>query len=382
MNLRNLCEIQKKLNASDFILKVGSPPLVRVLGELVPLKMPSITRQDLDNVLKQILSESKYKEFYDRLELDCSLSISGIGRYRVNVFQQRGSPASVFHYIPQVIPEVEELGLPAILKDLSMRPRGLLIVTGPSGSGKTTTQAALIDYRNRNDTCHIVTVEDPIEYIHESKKALINQREVGRDTNSFADALKYVLRQDPDVILVGEMRDLETISLAITAAETGHLVFSTLHTVSAGHTINRILGMYSTEEERQVRFRLADSLRWIVGQRLLPRIEGGRVAVFEIMQNNIRVKDLVINGESEGKTFYEVIENGQAYKMQTFDQHIVRLFMAGIIDEETSLTYASSRAVVRQGIDQVKSGRGEKTSDIDGLKIDIDYDRKQAVKVY
>ncbi|HID31773.1 MAG TPA: type IV pilus twitching motility protein PilT [bacterium (Candidatus Stahlbacteria)] len=333
MNLRNLCEIQKKLNASDFILKVGSPPLVRVLGELVPLKMPSITRQDLDNVLKQILSESKYKEFYDRLELDCSLSISGIGRYRVNVFQQRGSPASVFHYIPQVIPEVEELGLPAILKDLSMRPRGLLIVTGPSGSGKTTTQAALIDYRNRNDTCHIVTVEDPIEYIHESKKALINQREVGRDTNSFADALKYVLRQDPDVILVGEMRDLETISLAITAAETGHLVITTLHTTDSISTIDRIIDVFPPHQQNQIRMQLSLNLLAIISQLLLRRGDKkGMILAYELLIATPPVRNLI----REGKTYQlrSVLETSQRQGMVLLDTKIAELVKKNLITLE------------------------------------------------
>jgi twitching motility protein PilT len=187
--------------------------------------------------------------------------------------------------------------------------------------------------------------------------------------------LRAALRQAPHVILVGEIRDRETVDVALNAAETGHLVFSTLHTVSAGNTINRILGMYTTDEEQQVRSRLADSLRWVVGQRLLPKIKGGRIAIFEIMQTNIRVKDSIINGESEGKTFYEIIESGQAYNMQTFDQHIVRLFEQGLIDEDTSLAYASSRASVRQGIDRIKSRRGEKTSDIDGLSIDVDWEK-------
>jgi twitching motility protein PilT len=274
------------------------------------------------------------------------------------------------------VPTIEELGLPDCFKAMAREKNGIIFFTGATGTGKTTSLAAILDEVNRTEQLHVITLEDPIEFVHPHKKATFNQRELGKDFDAFASGLRAALRQAPHVILVGEIRDRETVDVALNAAETGHLVFSTLHTTSAGHTINRILGMYSTEEERQVRFRLADSLRWVVAQRLLPKIKGGRVAIFEIMQNNIRVKDSIINGESEGKTFYEIIESGQAYNMQTFDQHIVRLFEQGIVDEKTSLAYASSRASVRQGIDQIKSRRGEKTSDIDGLSIDADWEEE------
>jgi twitching motility protein PilT len=274
------------------------------------------------------------------------------------------------------VPTIEDLNLPDCFTAMAREKNGIIFFTGATGTGKTTSLAAILDEINRTEQLHVITLEDPIEFVHPHKKATFNQRELGKDIDAFASGLRAALRQAPHVILVGEIRDRETVDVALNAAETGHLVFSTLHTVSAGNTINRILGMYTTEEERQVRFRLADSLRWVVGQRLLPKIKGGRVAIFEIMQNNIRVKDSIINGESEGKTFYEIIESGQAYNMQTFDQHIVRLFEQGLIDEKTSLAYASSRASVRQGIDQVKSKRGEKTSDIDGLSIDADWEEE------
>ncbi|HID97771.1 MAG TPA: PilT/PilU family type 4a pilus ATPase [Thermodesulfobacteriaceae bacterium] len=373
---------------SDLNFTVGRTCQVAADGKLHPdayrLSTDRLTSFQTEQMALALINDDRrlLTDLFRHGSCDFSYHIAKGPRFRVNIFSQRGVYSIVMRKLESKVPTIRELGLPDSFMKMAREKNGIVFFTGATGTGKTTSLAAILDEINSTDELHVVTLEDPIEYVHPHKKATFNQRELGKDFDAFSSGLRAALRQAPHVILVGEIRDRETMEIALNAAETGHLVFSTLHTVSAGHTINRILGMYSTEEERQVRFRLADSLRWIVGQRLLPRIEGGRVAVFEIMQNNIRVKDLVINGESEGKTFYEVIENGQAYKMQTFDQHIVRLFMAGIIDEETSLTYASSRAVVRQGIDQVKSGRGEKTSDIDGLKIDIDYDRKQAVKVY
>jgi twitching motility protein PilT len=307
---------------------------------------------------------------------DLSYDLPDGPRFRVNIFSQRGSYSIVMRKLESEVPTIEGLGLPDCFKLMAEEKNGIILFTGATGTGKTTSLAAILDEINRKEQLHVITLEDPIEFVHTHKKATFNQRELGRDFDDFAGGLRASLRQAPHVILVGEIRDRETVDVALNAAETGHLVFSTLHTVSAGNTINRILGMYSTEEERQVRFRLADSLRWIVGQRLLPKIKGGRVAIFEIMQNNMRVKDSIINGEREGKTFYEIIESGQAYHMQTFDQHIVSLFEQNIIDENTSLAYASSRASVRYGIDQVKNKRGEKTSDIDDLSIDTDWENE------
>jgi twitching motility protein PilT len=291
----------------------------------------------------------------------------------VNVFSQQGSYSIVMRKLESRVPTIDELGLPDCFKKMAREKNGIILFTGATGTGKTTSLAAILDEINRSEPLHVVTLEDPVEYLHQSKNATFNQRELGHDFDTFANGLRAALRQAPHVILVGEIRDRETMEIALNAAETGHLVFSTLHTVSAGHTINRILGMFSTEEERQVRSRLAEALRWVVGQRLLPKRKGGRVAIFEIMQNNIRVKDSIINGEREGKTFYEIIDAGHAYDMQTFDQHIIRLYQQEVIDEETALAYASSRAKVRQGIDKIKAGRGEVTSDIDDLEIDMEY---------
>jgi twitching motility protein PilT len=294
-------------------------------------------------------------------------------RFRVNVFSQSGAISIVMRKLESRVPTIEELNLPDSFLKMAREKNGIILFTGATGTGKTTSLAAILDAINREDNLHVVTLEDPIEYVHPHRKATFNQREQGQDFDTFANGLRAALRQAPNVVLVGEIRDRETMEIAMNASETGHLVFSTLHTVSAGHTVNRIIGMFSTEEERQIRFRLADALRWVVGQRLLPKEGGGRIAIFEIMQNNIRVKDAIINGEREGKTFYEIIESGHAFDMQTFDQHLIRLFEQGAIDAGTAIAYASSKSRVRQGIDMVKSQKGEKTSDIEDLVIYNEY---------
>ncbi len=304
---------------------------------------------------------------------DFSYKLDSGPRFRVNVFSQKGTYSIVMRKLESRVPTIDELDLPDCFKKMAGEKNGVILFTGATGTGKTTSLAAILDAINRNQQLHVITLEDPVEYVHTPRKATFNQRELGQDFDSFANGLRAALRQAPHVILVGEIRDRETVEIALNASETGHLVFSTVHTVSAGHTINRILGMFSTEEERQVRFRLADSLRWIVGQRLLPKKKGGRIAAFEVMQNNVRVKDSIINGEREGKTFYEIIESGHAYDMKTFDQHIEEIFSRGLIDEETALAYASNRAKLRQGIDRIKTGRGEATTDIEGLEIEEEY---------
>ncbi len=376
------CMLSAHPRISDLNFTVGRPCQVAADGKLQPVVMDLATSHLIPFQTEQLalaLINNDRRLLSDLLRhgsCDFSYDLPGGPRFRVNVFSQRGVYSIVMRKLESKVPTIEELGLPDCFKAMAGEKNGIIFFTGATGTGKTTSLAAILDEVNRTEQLHVITLEDPIEFVHPHKKATFNQRELGKDIDAFASGLRAALRQAPHVILVGEIRDRETVDVALNAAETGHLVFSTLHTTSAGHTINRILGMYSTEEERQVRFRLADSLRWVVGQRLLPKIKGGRVAIFEIMQNNIRVKDSIINGESGGKTFYEIIENGQAYNMQTFDQHIVRLFEQGLIDEKTSLAYASSRASVRQGIDQVKSKRGEKTSDIDGLSIDADWEEE------
>jgi twitching motility protein PilT len=367
---------------SDLNFTVGRPCQVAADGKLHPVVMDLATSYlipfQTEQLALTLINDDRrlLADLFRHGSCDFSYDLSDGPRFRVNVFSQRGVYSIVMRKLESKVPTVEDLNLPDCFKAMAREKNGIIFFTGATGTGKTTSLAAILDEINRTEQLHVITLEDPIEFVHPHKKATFNQRELGKDIDAFASGLRAALRQAPHVILVGEIRDRETVDVALNAAETGHLVFSTLHTVSAGNTINRILGMYTTEEEQQVRSRLADSLRWVVGQRLLPKITGGRIAIFEIMQTNIRVRDSIINGESEGKTFYEIIDSGQAYNMQTFDQHIVRLFEQGLINEDTSLAYSSSRASVRQGIDRIKSRRGEKTSDIDGLSIDVDWDEK------
>lgn len=361
---------------SDLNLTVGRPLQVAADGVLHPVPFDLVTGVLTPFQTEQVafsLIRGEKRLLGDLIRhgsCDFSYDLPDGPRFRVNVFSQRGAYSIVMRKLESKVPHIKDLGLPDCFFKMAREKNGIILFVGATGTGKTTSLAAILNAVNEEASLHVVTLEDPIEYVHPHKKATFNQRELGRDFDSFANGLRAALRQAPNVILVGEIRDRDTMEIALNAAETGHLVFSTLHTVNAGHTINRILGMFTTEEERQVRFRLADALRWVVAQRLLPKIQGGRVAAFEIMNNNIRVKDVIMNGESEGRTFYEIIEAGSAYDMQTFDQHIVRLFEEGLITEETALAYASNRAKVRQGIDLVKSKRGEKTSDIEGLSID------------
>jgi twitching motility protein PilT len=298
----------------------------------------------------------------------------GKARFRVNIFAQRGFYSLVLKKLETRIPSIEDLKLPVQFAKAAEEKNGLILVTGATVSGKSTTLAALLNKMNEEKSMHIITLEDPVEFVHPHKKATFNQRELGTDYNTFSSGLRASLRQAPKVILVGEMRDRETVEIVMSAAETGHLVMSTLHTIDAGQTINRIVGMFSQEEEQQIRIRLADTVRWIICQRLLPKVGGGRVALLEIMSTNMRVKETIINGESEGETYYDIIKNGDAYGMWTFDQHILKLFREGLITEKTALAFASRKAIVGQGIDTLKAEKGEKTTLIDGLSMDDEYD--------
>jgi twitching motility protein PilT len=291
------------------------------------------------------------------------------------VFTVGGATSIVLRKLESKIPTIEELNLPKSFYDIAKEKNGIVLVTGATGSGKTTSLASILDVINEERSVHVVTLEDPVEYQHPHKKSTFNQRELGIDFDTFAGGLRASLRQAPKVILVGEMRDRESVEIGLSAAETGHLVLTTLHTVDAGQTINRILGMFNTEEENQIRIRLADTVRWIVCQRLLPKIGGGRVATFEILRTNLRVKDSILNGESEGRTFYEIMQQGGAFGMVTFDEHIISLYEQGQITQETALAYASRRGIVGRGIDTVKSARGEATTDIEKLEIDSSYDK-------
>ncbi|MBT5552083.1 MAG: PilT/PilU family type 4a pilus ATPase [Nitrospina sp.] len=366
-------------NISDLNITVGKPCQVESSGQLtgVPIEPPieELTPFQAEIFAMNLInSDRRLTEILIREgSCDCSYFLVGKARFRVNIFSQRGNYTVVLRKLETRIPSIEDLKLPAQFAKAAEEKNGLILVTGATGSGKSTTLAALLNKMNQEKSIHIITLEDPVEFVHPHKKATFNQRELGSDYNAFSSGLRAALRQAPKVILVGEMRDRETVEIGLSAAETGHLVMSTLHTVDAGQTINRIVGMFSQEEEQQIRIRLADTVRYIISQRLLPKVGGGRVALLEIMTSNMRVKDTIINGESEGKTYYEIITNGDAYGMWTFDQHILKLYEEGLVTEETALAYASRKAVVGRGIDTLKSAKGEKTTDIDGLGMDDEY---------
>jgi twitching motility protein PilT len=304
---------------------------------------------------------------------DLSYHLGTKARFRVNIFSRTGNYSIVLRKLESKVPTINELKLPDSFYEIAKEKNGIVIFTGATGTGKTTSLAAILEDVNERKSVHVVTLEDPIEYQHSHKKSTFNQRELGTDFDTFAHGLRAALRQAPKVILVGEMRDRESVEIGLTAAETGHLVFTTLHTVDAGQTISRILGMFTTEEERQVRIRLSEVIRWVVCQRLLPKVGGGRVAAFEILRSNIRVKDAILHGESEGKTFYEMMQAGRPFGMTTFDDYIVSLYEAGLVTEEMALAYSSRRGVVGRGIDSVKSSRGEATTDIQKLELDKNY---------
>jgi twitching motility protein PilT len=368
-------------NVSDLNITVGKPFQVESSGQLSGVELdPPFARltpfQSEIFALNLINQDRRLTEILLREgSCDCSYELPGKARFRVNIFSQRGNYSVVLRKLETRIPTFEDMNLPEPFRKMAEEKNGIIFVTGATGSGKSTSLAALLNEINETKSVHVVTLEDPVEFSHPHKKATFNQRELGNDFDSFASGLRAALRQAPKVILVGEMRDRETVEIGLSAAETGHLVLSTLHTVDAGQTINRILGMFSTEEETQVRIRLADTVRWIVCQRLLPKEGGGRVAAFEIMGSNLRVKDTILHGESEGKTFYEIIEAGSAFGWTTFDGYIVELFRKGLISEETGKAYASNKGIVGRGIDAVKSSLGQTTTDLGKLEVDKDYGR-------
>jgi twitching motility protein PilT len=373
------CMIESHENVSDMNFTVAKPPQVETSGELTPVvvdtRWDKLTPFQTETLALHLMQGDRRLSqlLISQGSCDCSYALLGKARFRVNVFQQRNAYSIVLRKLSTQILTIDDLKLPPVFHRMSQEKNGLILVTGATGSGKSTTLASLIDEMNQTKAVHIVTLEDPIEFIHNHKKATLNQRELGNDFDTFANGLRAALRQAPKVILVGEMRDRETVEIALSAAETGHLVLSTLHTVDAGQTINRILGMYDKDEEKLVRIRLADTLRWIVSQRLLPKVSGGRAAALEVMGTSLRVKESVLNGESEGKTFYEIIEAAEPFGMQTFDQSIIKLFQGGLITEDTALAYASRKSVTRRGIDDIKKKQGLVISDIDELRLDKDY---------
>jgi twitching motility protein PilT len=373
-------------NISDLNLTVGQPCQVESSGQLTEVKVkppiPKITPFQSEVIaLNLINSDRRLTEILlKRGSCDCSYYIQGKARFRVNIFSQRGNYSIVLRKLETRIPTIEELKLPPQFTKAAEEKNGLILVTGATGSGKTTTLAALLNRINTEKSIHVITLEDPVEFVHPHIKATFNQRELGSDFDAFSTGLRAALRQAPKVILVGEMRDRETVEIGMSAAETGHLVMSTLHTVDAGQTINRIVGMFGQEEEQQIRIRLADTLRWVISQRLVPKVGGGRIALLEIMNNNMRVKDTILNGETEDKTFYDIVRDGDSYGMWTFDQHISKLYAQGLISEQTAKGYATRKAVVARSIDNIKASKGEKTTDIEGLAMDESYEKETTGK--
>ena len=360
-------------DVSDLNLTVDKPLQVETSGQLVPVKIePNIEKltpfQSEMMALNLVNGSRRLTEDLLRTgSCDCSHSVPGKARFRVNIFSQRGNYSIVLRKLNTKIPTLADLKMPAIFQQVAKEKTGLILVTGATGSGKSTTLAGLLNEINESKSIHIITLEDPVEFVHQQKKATFNQREMGTDFDSFASGLRAALRQAPKVILVGEMRDRETVEIGLSAAETGHLVVSTLHTIDAGQTINRILGMFENEEQEQIRLRLSDTLRWIVSQRLAPKVGGGRQALLEIMGSNLRTRDSIVMGESEGKSFYEIIEASYTFGWRTFDQACLEAYDNGQITEEMALLYCTKKGPVTRGMDNMKKARGEETTNVQNL---------------
>ncbi len=371
--------LESNVNISDLVLTVDKPFQVEAAGQLVPVELDppfdKLTPFQTEIFALNLMSQDQrlIETLIREGSCDLSYELPGVARFRVNIFSQLGHYSIVLRKLESKIPSCAELGLPDAFYRISAEKNGIVLITGATGTGKTTSLAAVINEINENKSLHVITLEDPVEYTHTQKKATINQRELGKDFDTFANGLRAALRQAPKVILVGEMRDRESVEIALTAAETGHLVLSTLHTIDAGQTVNRILGMFAIDEENQIRTRLADSLRWIVCQRLMPKVGGGRIAAFEAMGTSLRVRDIILHGESEGKTFFDIIQQGKAFGMVTFDSYIVDLYEKGLITEDTARAYASNKSNVGRGVDAIKSARGEKTTDLHKLEVDLQY---------
>jgi twitching motility protein PilT len=360
---------------SDLLFTSDRPPQVESYGELKPVVLdppvPKLTPFQIETIAMNMVGENLWQieDLLRHGSCDASYALSDKARFRVNVFSQRGNYSIVCRQLNTKIPTLEQLKLPRTLLQLPREKTGLVLVTGATGSGKSTTLAAVLSEINSHKAVHVVTLEDPVEFLHPHNKATFNQREMGIDFDSYANGLRAALRQAPKVILVGEMRDRDTVKIALSAAETGHLVLSTLHTINAGETVNRILGMFEPDEQEQIRIRLADSLRWVVSQRLCPRVNGGRYALIEIMGSNLRTQEAIRLGESEGKTFYEIIESSYTFGWRHFDAACLEAYENGMITEENALLYCTKRSVVSRGIDNMKKTRGEVTSDVGSLRM-------------
>ena len=344
MHVNDLLKIAVDHGASDLHLKVGTPPILRVRGGLVPAPgAKKLEREDVLVMVDAVMSVGQRERFKETQEADFAYSVPGLGRFRCNVFQQRSTPGLVLRIIPKDVPTIGELGLPPVLAKIASDERGLVLVTGTTGSGKSTTLAAMLDHINRSRTAHVITIEDPIEFLHRDIKSIINQREVAVDTRSFAQALRAALRQDPDVILVGEMRDFETIDTGLLAAETGHLVFSTLHTLDATETINRLIAVFPPHQQKQVRLQLASVLKAVISQRLIPKADGaGRVPAVEVMVATPFIRDCIVDKEKTHNIAAAIAAGTSQYGMQTFDQSIMSLYEQGLISYEEALRWATN----------------------------------------
>jgi twitching motility protein PilT len=362
---------------SDVLFTVDRPPQVEAYGELKPVALDppieKLTSYQIETIALNIIGDNLWQieDLLRHGSCDASYGLTDQARLRVNVFSQRGNYSIVCRQLNSVIPTLEKLNFPEIFLNIPREKTGLVLVTGATGSGKSTTLAAILNEINCTKAVHVVTLEDPIEYVHTHERATFNQRELGVDFDTYVNGLRAALRQAPKVILVGEMRDRETVRIALSAAETGHLVLSTLHTINAGETINRILGMFEPEDQEQIRVRLADSLRWVISQRLVPKAGGARYALLEIMGANLRTQEAIRLGESEGKTFYEIIESSYPFGWRTFDHACMAAYEAGIITEETALLYCTKRSVVSRGIDNVKKARGEMSTTMGALRMKV-----------
>lgn len=371
--------VQSEKGISDLLFLEGKPPLLDVYGRLreFPIDTPDslLTADLIEELANHIISNNErlLATFAATGSCDCSYEIEGLVRLRVNIYKQNGRRAIVMRRFPSAIPTLEKLGLPPIFRQIAREKNGIVLVTGAAGSGKTTTLAAMVNELNQTEAFHILTLEDPIEFLHPHGRAAISQRELGKDFPSFADGLRVALRQAPKVILVGEIRDRESMEIAMTASETGHLVFSTLHTVNAGQTISRIVGFFGREEEEQIRQRLSETLRYVISQRLVSKVDGRRLLVTEVLGNNLRTRETIRYGESENKTFNEIIEASSPLGWHTFDQSLLNAREAGLVTDETVLTYCTNKGKTRQELDLLRKRSGEEAMQHvpSGLKLDI-----------
>jgi len=373
-----LAMIQGGEGISDLLFVVGKPPLAEKHGKLSPVSdgpySSVMTAEDIERLAECLMrgNERLANDFASLGSCDCSYNIENSARFRVNIFRQHGRHAIVMRKLQSLIPTLDNLGLPPIFRELIREKTGIVFVTGGTGSGKTTTLAAMLNELNQTSEIHVVTLEDPIEFLHPHAKAAFSQRELGRDFPTFAQGLRAALRQAPKVIFVGEIRDRETMEIALTASETGHLVFSTLHTINAGQTVNRILGMFTNDEEQQVRQRLADTLRYVISQRLVARIDGGRLLVSEIMGSSLRTREAILYGEDETRCFQEIIEAGGTAGWHSFDQSLVKAFESNLISEDTAMIFCTLKNKMRRDIDMVKKLRRTEPEAPTGFKLQID----------